>query len=428
MSTVPSQTNSTSPAVEGRSLGYDLTLEFQVIQALGLVSPNPQAGILLGRRSSRLCPKYINARALEPRPNVASRLIYEFIHHADTAFLATTYVANPKDADIHPSREGTNHRGGRPGFVRVCPGDGRTTNYAGNRMMNSLGNIYIAPSAGLGFPSFSTGSVLYVTGTEETRTMPLREVPDTTERSPYSPPVCYLSEEEPPTVAYDDVTLAIVSTRVHDDALTTFMFGTETSRPIESTYSSIALYLVPHRQSDPRRTYQPNPPSNQIAQDADPKCERKDVDVSALGIVTNLRGVGGDLPVLEPNAACDGGRRLLWIAGGIGLTPFLNFTKYVVLVISTREPGVVLALPHDAFRAPHDPQTDDRPPVDLMFAIHLLSTNSLTSLPSLPTFASLSLHHGRIDDGNFSWERGCKLPGTADLRTIAVRARCDDIA
>lgn len=90
----------------------------------------------------RLCPKYIKVRELEPFPNVAPRVVHDkrhmiqgmklpddvvqFIHQADTAYLATSYVARPEDADAHPSRVGTNHRGGRPGFVRVRPGDGRT--------------------------------------------------------------------------------------------------------------------------------------------------------------------------------------------------------------------------------------------------------------------------------------------------------------
>ncbi|KAF9218461.1 hypothetical protein BS17DRAFT_791330 [Gyrodon lividus] len=464
--------------------GYDLILELSVAQALGL------------------CPKYINVRVLEPHPDVAPRLIHErphlsegerlpdnvirFIHDVDTAFLATSYVAKPEDADIHPSRVNTNHRGGRPGFVRVRPGDGRTLvlpNYAGNRMMNSLGNIYITPLAGLVFPSFSTGSVLYVTGTAETlfgaparklmptvnavttiyatgfsfveKAMPLREVLDTAERSPYSPPICYLSEEESPTVPYDDVTLTLVRTRVHNDTLATFTF--ETSRPIEVRASQNCVLDLSNflrerchellewtggareQGDDCVRTWTvsspPTPASprtlsltiraiqdglitpilHQVAQNADPKRECKDVDVSALEIVTHLRGVGGDLPVPEPLAACDGGRRLLWIAGGVGLTPFLSLTRYVVnlakrgygvwdivLVISTREPDVMLALLNDAFRVSQDPETDERPLVDLTFAIYIFSTNSLMSPSSLPTFASLSLHHGRIDDkGNF---------------------------
>lgn len=38
----------------------------------------------------------------------------------------------------------------------------------GNRMMNSLGNLFITPLAVIVFPSFSTGAVLYVTGKAKT--------------------------------------------------------------------------------------------------------------------------------------------------------------------------------------------------------------------------------------------------------------------
>jgi hypothetical protein len=147
---------------------------------------------------------------------------------------------------------------------------------------------------------------------------------------------------------------------------------------------------------------------HQIARNADPKRERKDVDVSALGIVTHLRGVWEICQCQNPF------QHVMAVVGCSGLhgpTPFLGHTRYVVnlakraygvwdvvLVISTREPDIMLALLHNAVRAPRDPETDDRPPVDLMFAILLFYANFLTSLPSFPTFASLSLHHGRIDD------------------------------
>jgi len=60
--------------------------------------------------------------------------VIEFIHAADTSYLSTSYVAAQEDENAHPSRVGTNHRGGRPGFIRVRPSDGKTLvlpNYAG---------------------------------------------------------------------------------------------------------------------------------------------------------------------------------------------------------------------------------------------------------------------------------------------------------
>lgn len=76
--------------------------------------------------------------AKESRPEVAlerfqlpntERLpdeVVTFIHQCDTVFLGTTYEAPPEDRLLHPSHVGLNHRGGRPGFVRVLPSNGRT--------------------------------------------------------------------------------------------------------------------------------------------------------------------------------------------------------------------------------------------------------------------------------------------------------------
>jgi hypothetical protein len=49
-----------------------------------------------------------------------------FITAADTVFLGTTYKAFTQDALKFPSHLGMNQRGGRPGFIRVLPSDGRT--------------------------------------------------------------------------------------------------------------------------------------------------------------------------------------------------------------------------------------------------------------------------------------------------------------
>ena len=106
--------------------------------------------------SNRLCPKYINIRTLRPHVDTHPHVVYNelnmdaddrlpndvisFIHSCDTAYLATSYEAAPSDRDMYPSHVATNHRGGRPGFMRVRPSDRRTLvlpNYAGNNQYSS---------------------------------------------------------------------------------------------------------------------------------------------------------------------------------------------------------------------------------------------------------------------------------------------------
>lgn len=354
-------------------------------------------------------------------------------------------------------------------------------------MMNSLGNIFITPLAGVVFPSFSTGAVLYVTGKAETlfgeaarklmsrvsavttiyvtgfsfveNALPIRETHDTVEDSPYCPPICYLSEEIPPKDPYQDIALSLVKTRVHNETLATFTF--EASRPVHIRASQNAVLDLSHFVRERARTLvdwtpgswaesddcvrtwtvsvppAPSSPAtfsltirsvahglitpilHQLAHKVDPNREGKAIDVSSLGIVAQLRGVGGTLPVPEPLAACDGGRRLLWIAGGIGLTPFLGLTRHVVhlarrtygvwdvvLVVSSREPEVMLSLVHEAYLGREDVSDigagnydgDGRPLVDLTFSIHLFTDRTPTHLPRLPASVSVTTHQGRIDD------------------------------
>lgn len=52
--------------------------------------------------------------------------LISFIHESDTTFLGTAYVALPYEHQRNPSHLGMNHRGGRPGFIRVNPSDERT--------------------------------------------------------------------------------------------------------------------------------------------------------------------------------------------------------------------------------------------------------------------------------------------------------------
>ncbi|KAF8625929.1 hypothetical protein AX17_006655 [Amanita inopinata Kibby_2008] len=204
------------------------------------------------------CPKYITTRSLYSYPNALPKVVYNkpndltaddrlpedvisFIQASDTVFLGTTYAARKEETRMFPSHLGMNHRGGRPGFMRVVPSDGRTVvlpDYSGNRYMTSLGNIEATPHASLTILSFTNGDVLYLTGIaknllglEANAIMPLQErittvyitgytfvknaLPfrslnpltnpttpvnpnhptDDIKPSPYSPPIRYLAEE-----------------------------------------------------------------------------------------------------------------------------------------------------------------------------------------------------------------------------------------
>ncbi|KAG2032740.1 hypothetical protein BDR03DRAFT_1014983, partial [Suillus americanus] len=261
---------------------------------------------------------------------------------------------------------------------------------------------------------------------------------------PYSPPVCYLAEEKPPSVSFADIVLSLIKTRVHDNTLITLTF--ESSRPVDihpSQNCVLELTEFLRKRShelldweedestvndDCVRTWTVSTPPTpdapcilsitmraikgglitpilyQLARSVDPQLTGAHINVADLKVCARLRGVGGDLPVPEPLAACDGGRRLLWIAGGIGLTPFLSLTRHVTnlaargfgvwdvtLVLSTREPEVMLSLIQEAF-------VDGRQSLpDLTFSIHVYSPRFQLS-ESFPPFVSLIAHEGRLDD------------------------------
>jgi hypothetical protein len=92
--------------------------------------------------NSRNCPKYINVRELDPHPDTTPIVVHKhpklsdgerlpddiikFIVDTDTIFIGSTYQATPQEAMRFPSHVGQNQRGGRKGWVRVRPSDGRT--------------------------------------------------------------------------------------------------------------------------------------------------------------------------------------------------------------------------------------------------------------------------------------------------------------
>ncbi|KAI1095656.1 hypothetical protein F5B19DRAFT_440508 [Rostrohypoxylon terebratum] len=122
------------------------------------------------------CPKYLNKKVIvphTPKPRLASegsgiplpKDAVDVIQKADLFFIASKHGSESMD---------TNHRGGAPGFVRILRNEeeGREggglsivyPEYSGNRLYQTLGNLQLDPYAGLAFPDFDTGDVVYVTG------------------------------------------------------------------------------------------------------------------------------------------------------------------------------------------------------------------------------------------------------------------------
>ena len=87
----------------------------------------------------------------------------DLLSHADLFFLSTSNESKDMDSNI---------RGGPPGFVRMASNSDAGAvivwpEYSGNRLYSTLGNMLGTPRAGLVFPDFDTGDVLYLTGTTQ---------------------------------------------------------------------------------------------------------------------------------------------------------------------------------------------------------------------------------------------------------------------
>ncbi|MCP3143455.1 pyridoxamine 5'-phosphate oxidase family protein [Pyxidicoccus xibeiensis] len=152
-------------------LGIELATRRRM-KARGRAEPGPDGGFLLWPRSVySLCPKYIQARAVEPppepRPTPRAEAVYsgtaltetqqQWLARADTFFIATHTQEGGADAS---------HRGGNPGFVRVRDAHAlEFPDYAGNNMFNTLGNLALDARAGLLFIDFEAGGTLQLTGT-----------------------------------------------------------------------------------------------------------------------------------------------------------------------------------------------------------------------------------------------------------------------
>ncbi|KAG0696440.1 hypothetical protein DFH29DRAFT_950966 [Suillus ampliporus] len=465
------------------------------------------------------CPKYITIRDLVPFPHRRPRITHQeinlpttghlpsdliaFILSSDTVFLGSSYSASEEDAPRFPSHLGMNHRGGRPGFVRVR-NDGRTLvlpDYSGNRMMTSLGNIEATGLASLTFPSFTNGSLLYITGIAHNLVgapaqaimpsqnalttieitgyifiedaLPVRQRGGTEpQRSMYAPPVKMLKEEQASSTYFsteDTIHATLSRIELHSPDLATFTFESPHKLDVIPGQAAILdftsfLGALPYRHmaaenpnsvnDDRIRTWTVSRCSswasvedgggttfsltmrlkpggavtgalfgiaNKLAALRPEFLE----DSRSLGLNVRLVGIAGEF-TLEPPEPGEGARahgpqeeqasicknaprKLLWIAGGIGITPFLAMlsdipssctTEYeITLLLSTREPDVMLSLLSNAIKvAPHE----------VKLIVHVFSsTEGFES--SLPVSVLLHGHSGRITSSIISdFAVGCQ--------------------
>jgi ferredoxin-NADP reductase len=352
-----------------------------------------------------------------------------------------------------------NHRGGRAGFVRVRDGRVCVIpDYSGNRMMQSLGNVEVTPLASLTFFDFVSGDILYITGNAKNvvgpdvqAIMPLanivttveitgfvfamnslavRQKPESTvDRSPYSPPVRFLAEEkEPSEISLEDVNVSLKRIKVHTPSVATFTFTS--SKPISIKPGQHAIIDLtafagkePYRHmahegfeaslnDDCTRTWTVSSSHSSITQTFELTIKENKYGAitgrlfslaralserapelmdnsTPLGITVGLIGIGGVFTLPTKTS------KLLMVAGGIGVTPFLSMLNAiitgdaseiwdVILIISTREPHLTAELVRLALG------TNPSPNIHLI--IHIF-----TSVFWTPVDLPVTMHAGRLD-------------------------------
>ena len=325
------------------------------------------------------CPKYINRKDIKPAP-VKGKVISEsaklpaeaisVIMGSDLFFVSTTQ-AN-KDMD-------TNHRGGPAGFVRATKDEiGASVivwpEYSGNRLYQTLGNLEVTPLAGLVFPDFDTGDVLYVTGRTDTlvgkeanaliprsnlavkltvtgarlvsQGLPFRGT--AIEASPYNPRIRPLAEEA--HLAFDkeshpensvklleqtSITPTISRFRFSMNNPASFKAGQwvalDFSDELDTGYSHMRDDDPTSINDDFVRTFtvsSPPPPRDSLADDHFEITVRRVGNVTRFmfyqqarhGLEIPMRGFGGDFNIRQ-----SGDGIVPFIAGGVGITPVLAF-------------------------------------------------------------------------------------------------------
>ncbi|OCH88660.1 hypothetical protein OBBRIDRAFT_757723 [Obba rivulosa] len=282
--------------------------------------------------------------------------------------------------------------------------------------------------------------------------LPVRQRPGTdVERSPYSPPVHLLAEElADGTSQYfdDDITALLTGVEVHSNDLATFTW--EVSRKVHilpgqtavmdfsplvgtqryqhmaplnpssvnddriRTWTISSAHLSPDGTNSFALTMREKPGGMvtgalfAIARKLREMRPELLEDARPVQLQVKLVGIAGEFSLQiarSPGASLEVPARMLWVAGGIGVTPFLSMLAAldeqgagadIVLALSTREPEVLLPLVYRSLG--HSPRS--------RLALHIFTQQPIPELPAMYGSAKASItlerHEGRIADEFFA--------------------------
>ncbi|KAM0546960.1 hypothetical protein ACHAPJ_010620 [Fusarium lateritium] len=368
--------------IEGREKPMSgLTVDLETRDRIKIVSSRMIAGAVVdGKVQTTIqvkgslgnCPKYISKKEISSasveKAECTSRGLplgteaLEHLDHADMFFHSTT---NGESMD-------TNIRGGLPGFVRVMKNEADEVvliypEYSGNRLYQSLGNLYVNPRMGIVVPNYDTGDVLYLTGTttilvgEEASSIIARTnlaikiiVTDTRfvksglpfrgrfiDYSPYSPPIRYLLSEQSLNVG--PTSAGLTATLVNREYLTpnigrfTFDLSSKSSiwtagQHVTFDFSSHLYGGYKHMNNDNPRSLNDDFVRTFTVSNVHVGDGRVAVTAKRHGPATNLswqHPLDGMLkiPVMgfggKESFHMVKGRESVFVAGGVGITPML---------------------------------------------------------------------------------------------------------
>jgi len=320
------------------------------------------------------CPKYINRREIVYDDNNAEPLNVQadrqermnlsesdrqFVEAMDTLWIGS--YAPGVGAD-------TNHRGGRPGFIRVTSASTiEWPEYRGNGMFFTSGNLESHDRAGVALVDFETGSMIQLTGravvdwqhdgTYEGATRVIKFQIEKLVRtdhvtshrwkrldySPYNPSIS--GNEDSNASSHNNYPTKVTLAKIVNESenVKTFRFVATRQIPfLPGQYASFEFENVPGGSKSEIRTWTLSETPNSINGDNTLDITVKRVpnglvtnwlhDHAEVGLEIKLTGVQGEMTPVRQNSQTSTAsvpEHLLLLSGGIGMTPNMAIVRGV---------------------------------------------------------------------------------------------------